>query len=268
MKSNTFNWGRVWALFVRYWAEKKIANLLLWLVTGALMTWFFDNVHFTAIKNGYGPGRIEEPVFLIGFPAFMLVQMAIAFTEMTNRKTVANFLMIPSTRREKFLFLLVNHLILPTLFYCISAFLLDWVVFKFFYLGSEMLLIKEHFGVFDIRYNLFHFVTAMFSVLFVFGGYFALRKNQLLYSLLMLVLVFYIALSMLDDYLVRNMISKDLFSSRVLDGVDYSHNKFLAQLDNGILYDFQPYSFIAIGLYFGGMAYVAFLKFREKQVKV
>lgn len=268
MKSNTFNWGRLWALFVRYWTEKKIANLLLWLVTVALMAWFFEDAHNSWIRNGRGPGQIEMPVFIAGLLFFMLLQMALSFTELTKRKTTAGFLMIPASRMEKFLFVVVNHLAVPVLFYYVAALALDWLIYTFIYPQSGLLLIREHSGMFDLVRRWGEISMVVFSVLFVFIGYFTFRKNQLLYSVLTLALFFYVGLSSLENYMIKEYISTDLYGAGAFCKVHYLHNNYCEQLDGGIARDFQPGSFVVVGLYFIAMIFVSFLKFREVQAKV
>jgi len=262
----SFDIKRFGALFVRHWAEKKIANLLLGLVTLALMGWFFEVVQVDFKKSGFEPANIHLPVFIVGFPAFMFVQMAVSFVELTKRKSAANFLMIPSSRIEKYLFLLVNHLILPVLFYCISVLMMDWLIA--WLLQARAFFQSTGSGLLSYRHDMFHFIAVSFSVLYVFVGCFAFLKNHLIYSVLSLVLVFYIGLPLLDGYLVKAYISQDLYGASLLEGVTYGHNKYYEHLDGGILNDFYPASYIVVALFYCTMVYVAYLKFREKQVRV
>lgn len=266
--NDKFNIQRFGALFARYWAEKKMANILLGLVTLALLGWFFEYIQQDSKKTGFEPTNMHQPVFIVGFSVFMLVQMAFSFVELTKRKTSANFLMIPSSLIEKYLFLLVNHLILPILFYCISVLVMDWLIAWIFNPVSGAFFLRTDSGLFNHRYDRYLFVVVSFSVLYVFVGYFSFLRNHLIYSVLTLVLVFYIGLTLLDGYIVKEFISQDLISSSVLDGVTYGHNKYYTLLDGGLLRDFQPESYIVVGLFFCAMIYVSYLKFIEKQTKV
>lgn len=263
-----FSLQRFGALLARYWAEKKIITLLLWLVTLVLMGWFFDDAHNSWLRSGHSPWQLEKPVFIVGLLFFMLLQVAVSFTELMKRKTTANFMMIPASRMEKFLFVGVNHIAVPMLFYCVAALALDWLIYKSMYPQSGMLLIREHSGMFDFSRRWGEMSMVVFSVLYVFIGCFTFRKNHLLYSVLTLALVFYVGLSMMESYLIKNYISKDLYNAGAFGDVGYLHNNFGSQVDGGILRDFQPGAFAVTGLYFAGMIYVAYLKFREMQAKV
>lgn len=266
MKNNpeSFSFSRLWALIIRYWAERKLVNGLYWLLVVAALVWLFVS-KFSNPEFSTKPLNIGVD-FLMYYLLFMFIQYLLVFQEFTHQKRATFLAVLPATQREKFVSLLANAIVLPTLFYGLTVLVASVLVSKIYPLNPARMSIFIN-GLYndDVKYVL---LVALYASLAVFLGHFIFRKNSLLYSVLKMVMAVTYSLLVINIKLIERYIAAMSSSPFGDASLQIETNHMHLTIDNGLILDFAPYSIPLVGLFFGGMLYTAYLKMKERQVKV
>ncbi len=259
MKNESFDIKRFSALFVRFWAERKIAFLLYVLLALVLLLWIFMAGHKELRMHKYE--NVTRFSVVIGYMAFMILMLSLVFKEFENHKSGAWFLLIPVSRNEKFAFLSVMGLVIPTVIYFGMLYFVDSVTFHQFYPESRSLLFDESSKV-DKQAMLID----IFYLFVIFLSYFTLKKHHLLYSMLANVLVFTYGFVLLDQFVAHQILHPQFWGTTPFGEIKV--RAFSTLVDEGLIFGYPHYSIPVVVLFFAGMVYAANLKFREKQLKV
>lgn len=264
--NDTFSFSRLWALIVRYWAEWKWVNGLYWLLAVAALLWVF--VHKFSDVGVFMKSGNSGVDFLMYYLLFMFIQFLLVFQEFIHQKRAAFLTVLPALQREKFVSLIANAIVFPTIFYWLALSAVGFFVSKW-YAIEPMQMTWFVNGLYndDVKYVL---LVSLYSLLAVFLGHFIFRKKPLLYSVFLLVMAVMYLLMFINFKLIELYIAADRFSSSPFGDASLltEPNNTHLLIDNGLIFDFAPYSIPLVGLFFVGMLYTAYLKMKERQVKV
>lgn len=273
-RNESFSFKRLWALIIRYWAERKLVNGLYWLLTVILLMWLLANM-FSVYSVLYKETKFSIPIrldeLLSYYLLFLFVQYLLVFQEYVNRKRAAFLTVVPALQSEKFGSLFVNALVFPTLFYWLTVFTI-WALFTKLYTMLYAIDPKVMLRFVPDLYSngaMYNYILFLFLALMVFLGHFIFRKNQLIYAVLVFVIGVSFVVSVVNSIMIEQYIATGRYNSNSFGNMYLydDKNSFIA-IDNGILIDFTPYSILLVGLFFVGMLYTAYLKMKERQVKV
>ena len=245
-----FNIQRFYALFLRYWAENKIALQLLFLLSLPI-------VYLNVIGNGQI--YIDSGSINGGLSMFMIVFLYYAFRGVDKKERLAYFLKLPASRTEKFLFLIVAGILLPYILilselYIVKALLRFVPIFT-------VPPAKNVSNVTDFNSLTTFLITSFnFSVIITFRF---LQKQGRIFRSFYVLVAGVLILTIVNDFIVLKLFGNNIKSD------PFGNMKFeygdKALIDSGLYADFWPYSAVLFGCFWVAMLYLAFLKFREME---
>lgn len=265
MESNTFNIGRLGALFVRFWAERKGQLLLLWALTfliGFAYLYYQQKV-VVEFPNSYV--NAFSAVFILGFPTFILVHFTIAFGEFKGKHSLV-FMTLPASKAEKFVFLFCTGLVLPLLVFMITLWVVDYGLYYYFKEYTSPLIFNAMNLKIDAYLRKYSFLVMGFGALVIFLNYFILKRNQLLISLAALVFG-YVIINYLNYELLECLLGAVAFGGECFGALELHYGYELLE-DHGLILDYPQYSMPVLIAFALGLIYAAYLKFGERQVKL
>ncbi|WP_243350192.1 hypothetical protein [Parabacteroides sp. FAFU027] len=254
-----FSLQRFGALFVRYWVERKVAFLLYVLLAFVLLLWAFMSGHKELRIHQYE--NVTRFSVIIGYMAFMILMLSLVFKEFVDYKRGVWFMLIPASRNEKFAFLCVMGLMVPTVIYFGMLYFVDSFTFHQFYPESGYLLFVE-----SCKVDKQAILTVIFYLFVIFLSYFMFKKHQLLYSMLVNILVFTYGFVLLDQFVAHQILHPQFWGTTPFGEIKV--NAFSSLVDEGLIFGYPLYSIPVVVFFFVGMVYAANLKFREKQLTV
>jgi|GEM_PF-2314587 len=275
----SFDIKRFSGIIARYWAERKMQQLLYLLVVVVFLLgisyWYHSAEYahkiYVAEQLKQGRSQSEMPIqsfmdvfnslaLMVGAVVFSLMQISLAFDEMTGKRKGSFFMQIPASKAEKFLFLLFSALVVPFLLFWSVAWLADFVMGNWVF-DSESTMLSVVKSMDALTY--FQFAA---GCLYIFTGYLIFKRNHLLFSLFSVIAVFLIGLNMLNNLLLDTLCGENL-SGGYLRGSNISGYHQSQHICNGLIADFPQIAIPVLLIFVAGMTCFAYLRFEEKQIK-
>ncbi len=177
--NNYFNFNRFWLLVRRQWAENKILYIIIWGVISCGMVFF-----------GLFPDKINNGGYLLIYGLTAAVITFITFPRWSDFGRSAGYMLIPASLAEKFLCGLFFSMILFTGVYCLTYFIMRYIVtylIVFLFFSNNLVpfhdFMKEAINeitLFPLRTYLVFFLMFMFIQSICLICVIRFKKNQLL----------------------------------------------------------------------------------------
>jgi len=258
--SESFSYHRFGGLITRYWAERKLVLMLnATVLVLAMFAIFFYHLN---PENDFPVRALWPFVAVIGFAIFIAWQMQSVFYELNNNKQCSLFVMLPASKMEKYLFLILMGFVLPATVYVGMTYLIEQL--SVWIMGVE----SPEYLWSDINWRLFlrDFPAMLFVCLVWFTGFLVFRKSHLLFSTISIG-VFMFVLSKVEAYLTASFSDLYVHTSVPFYGLTLKLYTTYFDFDQGLLVDYYSYSTIFVVLFTIAVFAANYYKFKEKQIK-
>jgi len=245
-----FSTQRFQSLFLRYWAEDKIVLLFLIILSIPLVYFYETSNGRIQLAGGFITGALS--VFIIAF-------LVLAFKSVDTKKRSAYFLLLPASRIEKFVFLLLVGFILPYLLLLLELFVIKGILY---FLPLDLVRRSEEVSTVENFYS----IQTFFNTGFVFTLIIMIRflnKNHTILRSFFVMIGGTLIISFIDRLIVQLWFG-NYFNSSPFGKMEFGIGD-KALIGNGLYVDFLPYSMVLLACFWFAMLYLAFSKFNEME---